>query len=60
MANILVEDAGHQQGLHVGLGNLQLLRDEGNAHARVRLDQLNQDLGSDIFQKVCKEKGRWV
>ena len=39
-----VQDERHQQLLHVALLDVQLARDEGDADARVRLDQLQHHL----------------
>ena len=46
--NLVVENAGNEETLHVGDVDVQLLGDEGNVNSSVRLDQLDQNLRSDV------------
>ena len=40
----VVEDEGDEQLLHISLGDVELAGDEGDAHARVGLHQLEEHL----------------
>ena len=50
--NLVVEDAGDEETLHVSNVNIQLFGDEGNVDAGVRFDQLDQHLRPDVAQQV--------
>lgn len=54
--HVLVENARHQETLHVRLVNIELFGDEGNLYARVRLDELDQHLSANVGQQICNTK----
>mmetsp|Transcript_971 Transcript_971/g.2771 ORF Transcript_971/g.2771 Transcript_971/m.2771 type:complete len:254 (-) Transcript_971:711-1472(-) len=51
--NATVQHHRHEQLLHLSLGNVELLADEGDADARVRLDELEQDLRAHVLEQVA-------
>mmetsp|Transcript_6199 Transcript_6199/g.18622 ORF Transcript_6199/g.18622 Transcript_6199/m.18622 type:complete len:271 (+) Transcript_6199:155-967(+) len=52
--DVAVEDERDEKLLHLALRDVELARDEGEADARVRLDDAQQDLRADVLEQVVE------